>query len=234
MAAEPSIGWAPSDLFAAHSDLHEQTSSSVETSETVIMRDALGNVECEKLGLNTITEYSNSYGYCAGSPDIESALGTLLTTFGAVFSAKLPLQIVVNFASGEWATVDVTGHQHAENLHMAGATDTVNLTTGSGDLIPSSSGFGVPTWPGMTLGSDCAAVAATLTCTMEHVDTQDGAGDHFVGKNMTPKAELSLEFIGTPSVEALTGWTITSTGDSDAIDDPDARQITAHRYFDLT
>jgi hypothetical protein len=230
--ADATVGWEPSDLFGLGSDFHEQSSSSITSHESAMARDAQGNVQCEASGLNTTTEHQGSYHYCAASPDIEPALGGFLTTFGGIESSKVITQIAVNFSAGEYATVDVTGHNHAENAHTV--QDSADMTSGTGDLIPSPAGFGVPTWAGMTLGTNSTPVSAALTCTMEHLDRMDEGGDHFVGRNLTPKAELTLEFIGLPSVIALTGWTIDSEGPSDSIDDPDSYAITAHRYIDLT
>jgi len=230
--ADATVGWEPSDLFGVNADFNEQSSSSITTHESAMARDKDGNVECEASGLNTTTEHQVSYHYCATSPDILAAFGAFLTAFGQIESSKVITQITVNFSAGEYATVDITGHNHAENAHTS--QDSADMTSGSGDLIPSSAGFGVPTWAGMTLGANSTPVTATLTCTIEHLDRIDEAGNHFVGRNLTPKAELTLEFIGTPSVAALTGWTIDSEGPSDSIDDPDSYAITAHRYFDLS
>ena len=228
------IDWEASDIFGLGAQFKEQSSSSITTETNTQTRDALGNVVCETLGLNTTTEHANNFEYCneGGALDIFGDLLLFVSQFGQVQSTKVITQIVITFTNGEEATVDITGHNHAENTHtdqdFADLTD-VGLT---GDVVPAGAGFGVPLWVGQVLGS-ATPVSATVTFSMEHTDREGADGNHFVGRNMTPKAELTQEFIGTPSTALPTGWVRDTFGPSDSIDDPDAEALTAHRFFSI-
>ena len=190
------VGFEASDLWAAGANFHENSSSSILNETNAGMQDKSGNRECTTTGLNTVTEYSNDYGYCNATPDIKTDLSTLATKFGDVADSKKPVSLTINYTAGEYATVNITGHQHAENPHAAGFAE------GYADVsaaIPASSGFGVPTWTGQSTGSDCEFNSATLSFTCNHVDREGAAGDHFVGKSITFRAELTIEATGTPA-----------------------------------
>lgn len=225
-----------SDLFALGANFHEQGSSSPATRDAANVLDSVGNVQCENM-INARTDYTNSFAYCNAVPDIKTDLGTHLTTFGDVFDSKIITQLVINFPGpGQQATVDVTGHNHDDNAHATG------LLVGRADVsaaVPASSGLGVPNF-GLTLGVNATPVSATVTFTMNHVEREETTGDHWVGKNITPRAELSLEILGLPTSQTvaaiesdLTGWTVDTNGPSDANQDFDTFAITAHRHFDL-
>ncbi len=178
----------------------------------------------------------NPWSYCNATPDIKADFATFLTQFGDVQNSKIVTQIVINFTAGQYATGDVTGHNHDTNSHAAGIP--VGYTDAS-TAVPASAGFGVPDF-GLTLGTDASPTSATLTLTMDHRDTPGQDGEHWVGKNITPTVELTMEIEGIPTSQTaaaiesdLTGWTVDSFGPSDGNQAFDTYALSAHRYFDL-
>jgi hypothetical protein len=227
--AQPSVDWAPSDPFGLGANFHEQNSSSMLRYDSAHMLDAAGNVQCETGSLNGITDSEAEYDYCNATPAIGTDLGEVLTAFAQVAETKVMTEMTITFQAGQYAKVSCKGHQHSgANAHTT--TDAVDFSA----AVPASAGFGVPTWTGMTVGANATPVSATLTLSVEHVDRTGADGNHFTGKNLTPRAELVLEFIGTPTTVALTNWTIDEKGGGDANVDPDSYTVRAHRYFDLT
>jgi len=224
------VGFGASDLFALGANFHEQTSGSITNETNVFILDSNGNQECITTGLNTMTEYSNEFAYCNATPDIKTDLGTHATQFGDVFDSKKMTSMTISYNAGEYATVSIEGHSHAENDHSQGVAE------GYADVsaaIPASSGFGVPTWTGQTTGADCEFISATLTFSLNHVDREGAAGNHFVGKSVTVKAELTIEAIGTPTTALPTGWNTVSSGPSDNNQDFDTWTGTWEKWYDL-
>lgn len=223
------------DLFALASEFSEQSSSSIISSERSNIMDPSGNIECETI-TNEKTDYQNSYAYCNATPDIATDLSAALTEFGNVVSSKIVTELSITFEAGKYATVEIAGHNHTANAHAAG------ISIGYADVsaaVPAAAGFGVPTF-GVTVGSNATPIRASIRFSMNHIDKADTAGGHWVGKNTTPTAELSMEFEGMPTSQTraaletdLTGWTVDGCGPSDSNQDFDKFAVTAHRYFDL-
>ena len=224
------LGYGATDLWAAGANFHEQSSSSILQETNPFILDAAGNQECITTGLNTLTEYSTEYAYCNATPDIKTDLATLATQFGDVHDSKKMVAMTINYAAGEYATVSITGHEHADNPH----TVTVDGLADVSALIPASSGFGVPTWTGQTTGDDCEFVSATLSFSGNHVDVEGAAGNHFNGMILTVRAELTIEAIGTPTTPLPTGWYIVNQGPSDSNQAYDTWSGTWEKWVDLT
>ena len=226
------IGFQASDLFAAPANFHPQSSSSILNETIATMLDDEGNQQCSTGGLNSTTEYTNDFSYCNATPDIATDLNTLLTEFGNVFDSKKQTGMTVGFNAGEYATVSITGHQHTENAHNTGTTEGMADVSAGG--IPAGAGFGVPTFAGQVDGADASPVSATVTYGFNHVDREGEDGNHFVGKNITCRAELTVEWVGTPTTPEATGWETMSKGSNDANEDFDGYTYTAEKYYDLS
>lgn len=203
--ADASIDLQASNLFSLNSNFKTSTSGTSETSNNVTVMDELGNVSCER-NIFDITSYSQSAGYCGS--DFIGDLGTFLTEFGNVQGGKIVTGVTVNMTAGEYCTIDVEGHNHDQNAHAAG----LNIGYADvSDFMPHElteafnawNGFGVPDF-GVTVGSDASPASATVTFAMNHVDQMDEAGKHLVGKNITPRCELSMDFSGIPTSNTTT------------------------------
>jgi hypothetical protein len=157
-------------------------------------------VACQR-SVGTQTEYTQTANYCG--TDFVSDLGTFLTKFGDVQNSKIVTGLSVTLSAAGYVTVQVTGHNHAENAHAAGLTvgyaDVSNFFPHeTGEPFKSWDGFGVPTF-GVTVGDNASPSGASVTFSMNHIDTNDQNGDHLVGKNITPKCELKMDFEGIPT-----------------------------------
>jgi len=230
--ADKSVNLGGSNLFGAGAQLFAQTSSSIHTREMANMLDAAGNVECET-GISNMTTYENSFAYCKATPDIKTDLGTLLTKFGVVADSKAPTALTINFSAGEYATVDITGHNHDNNAHAWTTTEYADVSA----AVPASSGFGVPNF-GLTVGANSTPISASIAFSLNHIDENDAGGEHWVGTNTTFRAEMTLELLGLPTSQTvaaiesnLTGWTVDTNGGNDGNQELDKFTITAHRHF---
>ena len=226
--AEKTVGFGASDLFAMSANFHEQSSSSILNDTMATTRDALGNYECETSGLNSTTEYSNSFVYCGS--DLVSDLGTALTQFGDVFDSKKMTGLTINFTAGQQPTVEISGHQHAENAHEAGTPG--GYADISGALAGVSTGFGVPIITGQLEGTNATPASLTFTCACDHIDTEGEDGNHWVGKNIAFKVEMSETWTATPTTPLPTSWTQDSAGANDSNAEFDGYTFNAHIYFD--
>ena len=234
--ADKSVNLGGSDLFSlGATNFSPQTSESPHQRDAANIMDAVGNVECETM-INNRTEYTNNFAYCNAVPAIGTDLGTILTTFGAVADSKLVTAVTINFTSGAYATVDITGHNHDNNAHASSDAGVANVSS----AVPSGAGFGVPDY-GLTVGTDSTPISSTLSFSLNHIDEPDAAGEHLVGKNTTVRVEMSLELLGVPTsvtvaaIESdLTGWTVDTNGGADGNQQLDTFNITAHRHYDLT
>lgn len=199
--ADAVIDLQATNLFGLHASFNTQNSSIDQGSENPSTNDESGNVSCQRI-IGLINNLSQSATYCGS--DFVADFGTFLTQFGNVQNGALVTQITINMTAGDYATVEITGHQHVVNPHVAGLAvgyaDVSDFLPHDpvGEAFDGWDGFGVPDF-GVTVGADASPSSATVTFTMNHVDTNDENGDHLVGKNITPRCELSMDFEGTPT-----------------------------------
>ena len=221
---DKTVAMQASDLFAAHANFKEQSSSDDDLQDYSQVADANGDVGggCEDDGSNKRNEYSNQFGYCG--TDIVSDAGTLLTTFGEVADSKVITQIVISFTQTEQPTLAITGHNHDNNPHAAQENFDVS------SIIPGSTGgIGVPAIFADG-GSDSTPISATLTIALEHVDANDADNEHWVGNNRNCRVDAVIEYTGVPTL-TTTGWKVDSEVSGDSNSEFDTFAITAHKYF---
>lgn len=227
--ADAVVDLAASDLFSLGGNFHAQRSTTEHVQTSTPTLDSAGNEQCETM-VGGMTNYECEYEYCNAIPAIGTDLSTFLTAFGGVSNSKIVTRLEIGFSAGKNATVKITGHNHDANAHSTG-TGAANVSA----AVPSGAGFGVPTFTGVTLGTVSTPIEATLVFEMNHVDRDGSAGTHFVGKNITPKATVSVKYQGVPTTaQPMTDWTTDTYGSGDANTDFDTYTVTAHRWFDLT
>lgn len=237
--ADATIDLQASNLFSLHTNFKTSSSGTSVQSNNVTVMDESGNVSCET-NIFDITNYTQSAGYCGA--DFDTDAGTFLTQFGNVQGSKAVTGFTINASAGGYCTVDVEGHNHDENAHAAGLTigyaDMSTLV--SGIVGTSWNGFGVPNGAAIDLGTPATAspISMTLSLAMNHVDQIDEAGDHLVGKNITPRLELSYDFSGIPADDTVaeletalgTGWSVDSIDTNDSNSEFDSFSFTAHAH----
>jgi len=233
--AAPSNTMEATNLFGLGANFNPQTSNADLREDAANIMDATGNIECETM-VNERTEYSNSFAYCNGTPDIKTDLATLLTKFGDVHDSKKVDTLTINFEKGQYATVDIAGHNHTANAHVAGLPDGYCDASAA---LAAGLGFGVPDYS-ITMGDNASPISATLTLSGNHIDREGEDGNHWQGKTTTYRAELTMTIEGVPTditaaaIETdAVGWTVDSINATDGNQDFDGYVFTMHRHFDL-
>jgi len=203
--ADATIDLLATNLFGLNAAFKTtSSSSSIKTTNAQAM-DESGNVACQR-NTGEQTDYTQSAVYCG--TDFIGNLGTFLTQFGDVQSSKIVTGLTVNMSAGNYVTVEVTGHNHGALAHAAGLSvgyaDVSDFFPHElGEAFAAWDGYGVPDF-GVTLGDNASPSSASVSFTMNHVDTNDENGDHLVGKNITPRCELKMDFEGIPTSNTAT------------------------------
>lgn len=223
------------DHFGLGANFHPQSSSVATSEERKNILDENGNLECESM-VGPKSEYSTTYAYCNGTPDIKTDLGTILTSFGYVLSSGGATEnmfvtgLTINFNDGEYAEVSMTGVAYGDGTMPAAATGIVSDVS---TAVPASAGFGAPTLTGVTLGTDAAVSSVSISFSLNHIMATDGNGDFFVGQNITYEASADAEYTGVPSsYTTVTNWTTDSYTAADGNENFDTVSWSGHRNFD--
>lgn len=211
------------NLFNLGAYFHTRASTSTPFKTFNLVLGATGDRACSQ-EYDTGINYNQVAGYCNSSPNIVTDLGTFLTTLGAVQNSILPTSIQIEFAAGVAAIVTIDGHQHDTNPHTTGL-QTWNVS----DVIPASSGIGVPTL--ITVTGDVSPTRATVTFSFDHKDVPGATGVHFAGENITGKCTISIDYIGQPASVTAGDWLNIIQTNSDSNMDQDTANITAEQYF---
>ena len=189
--------------------------------------DANGNYLCSAT-YDTGDNFTMEADYCGGgSPDIVTALGTLLTTFGEVATAGPVLKLDATFAAGIQANVKLEGHQHDANPHLISTLRTADVS----GVIPASSGLGVPAL--ITVAGDVSPVNATVSFEMEHVDKPGATGVHFAGQNIRCRVSLSIDYEGQVTGVTAGDWLNIIVAKSNPNDDTPTSTLTAEQWIDV-
>lgn len=246
--SDASVDLIASNLFGLSANFTTSASSTSTPQSNVPVNDEVGNVSCQR-NISDIISYTQSASYCGS--DFVGDLATFLTEFGNFQTVGVLTGLSISLSASGYVTVDLTGHQHDENAHEAG------LAIGHADMsdffphevgesFENWDGFGVPDF-GVTVGADASPASASVSFSMNHVDQMGETGSHLVGKNLTPRAELSMDFVGIPTsntaalLEAdFDGNTnkmlvplVDSEDSSDSNSDFDTFAFTAHANTDL-
>jgi hypothetical protein len=149
------------------------------------------------------TEGTVTYRYNAETNISDDAS---LPLVGSTTNSYKVTEMKVDYSDTERPTVVFTIHNHTANGHDAdGATFTPTID------LPGT--FGCPELLTNSNSTTCAPKKASYTIKAEHVDVNDGDGDHLVGADYGGMETLSLDHVGTPSL-TTTGWVVTSTATS--------------------
>jgi len=189
--------------------------------------DASGNYLCSA-EYDSGDNFNQEADYCgAGSPNIVTALSTLLTTFGEVATSGVVTKLDVTFAAGIQAVVKVEGHQHDTNPHLINTLRTADVS----GVIPASSGLGVPSL--ITVTGSVSPVNATVSFEMEHVDKPGADGTHFAGQNMRCRVSLSIDYEGVASTPTAGDWLNIIIASTNPNDDTPTSTLTAEQFIDV-
>lgn len=263
------VDYQATNLHSLHANFKTQTSTTTEGSETPNVKDEKGNVACES-NIIDMTSYTQNAQYCgsdfmADFVDTSAAPVSFLENFGCTFNSKLVDSISIGMSTAGPCTVDISSHNHDTNAHDGGATPTGATRADAlalgiadvSDFLPHEvaeafagwDGFGIPDF-GIDMGTPATASPSNATVTFSfesHPDTNREDGKHLVGKNLTPKCELSMDFSGIPTsstktllnadfaanTNSMLGAITTDTDGNDSNSESDTMSITAHAFADL-
>lgn len=218
---------ASQNYFGLAASFGTKTSDTTEFQSFNPVFDADGNYLCSA-EYDTGDNFNQEADYCGGgSPDIVTALGTLLTTFGEVATSGVVTKLDVTFAAGIQASVKVEGHQHDTNPHVISTLRTADVS----GVIPASSGLGVPSL--ITVAGSVSPVNATVSFEMEHVDKPGADGIHFSGQNMRCRVSLSIDYEGVASTPTAGDWLNIIIASTNPNDDTPTSTLTAEQWIDV-
>ena len=199
------VNYEATNIFGLHANFNTAGSTTGTPLTNHQALDELGNVACQKNIADIIPYTQSGITYCGS--DLVGDLGTFLTQFGDVQNSILLTGLTINFTgAGGYATLDLVGHQHASNPHVAGLTVGYSdvsdfLPHEVGEAFVAWDGTGIPDF-GIDLGTPATASPSGGSVSFSfstHDDKMDTDGSHLVGKNITPICELSLDFEGIPA-----------------------------------
>ena len=230
--AEASLGYTASNLFDLPSQFNPQRSTTRVTRERDLNLSSIGDVACESDPFNITTTYTCDYEYCGTALVTDLAAHTnadLLTEFGNVRDSKLVDSGEFTFGNKIQPEISLAGHNHAVEPHLVDVQRNFDIS----GIIPDAGGVGVPAITGITVAATNAVHSAVFSVSHEHMDTEDGSGDHFSGENRTCLVSLTLSGVGPASGITVGGdWKIDEPEDEDGNTDPDAFSVTCHQYVD--
>lgn len=184
------ISYGAAASFGSQAGWAEQSSESNVVSDRSVAVNAKGDEVASDVH-NERTEVSTPYQ----AQDDDSAIPTVL---GAIVNSLDLTSIAVQTKAGEYATMTLTGHNHAANAHTACRSCTHGITL--------SASLGGVDFFGGTAGDNASVESSSLTISCEHTDIVDKDGDHLVGENRNGKAECEVVWNGVPSDVGGTGW----------------------------
>ena len=204
-----------------------KTSDTTEFKSFTPIFDANGNYLCSA-EWDSGDNYTQEADYCGGAlPDIVTALGTLLTTFGEFDTTAIWPKIDVTFSAGIQANVKLEGHQHDANPHLIATLQTADVS----GVIPAASGLGVPSL--ITVTGSVSPVNATVAFEMEHIDKAGADGTHFAGQNMRCRCSLSIDYEGVASAPTAGNWLNIIIASTNPNDDTPTSTLTAEQWLDV-
>jgi len=248
--AEPIIIIEASDLHLLGAGFHAHSSTTATPSNTVENMDKSGNIACART-IEDAIQYTQTASYCGN--DLVGDLGTFLTKFGSIQNAKKIDSLSITFNHTGYCEISINSHNHIVDPHLV-ANDLALGYADVSDMLPhavgesyeASDGFGIEDF-GITTGGSASPQSCTVSFSIDHADRQKPNGDHFAGKSITPRCDLSMTFEGVPTSNTkallsadflvLTGGLLTpviqdiTLGDSNT--DPDSFEFTAQSTPDL-
>jgi hypothetical protein len=198
---DKAVTFGATDGFGTIAGWELQSSSGQLGYDRATALNATGDNEAVQL-FNAKTEVSATYKCVSNTNTIPADLGAIVN--GYVLTG-----IDINTTAEDYATMTLTGHNHAANAHASGLrTCTHGITL--------AACFGATDFLGGTAGDagDAAAPqSGSISIKCDHVDENDATGGHFCGENHNAVIEAKTTWLGSPAVTAAKGWDVTSTPD---------------------
>lgn len=148
---------------------------------------------------------------------------------GALEGNYILTGININTSEGAFATMSLSGHNHAQNAHAAEPA----LRNAAHGLTVAKA-FGATDFLGGTAGDTASAISGSLNIQCDHNDQNDGDGDHLVGENCNFRVEAKTTWVGVPSVAAEAGWDVTITTTTDENTGFQKTEVSGIKKLDVT
>lgn len=189
--AEPTITFGAAQSFGTVTGWAEQSSDSAVNKDRAVALSRIGNEVASTL-YNQRTEVSTPYVCTSNTNTVPAIIGSLVNSLTLT-------EIQINTTNTGYATMTLTGHNHATNAHA----DTLQQAAHS---IAVAAAFGATDFLGGTAGSDAAVKSGNITISCDHTDVEDADGDHLIGNNHNGKIVAETVWTGVPSDTAASGW----------------------------
>ena len=130
-----------------------------------------------------------------------------LPKIGAILNGYHVDNFTLTYSQASFPTLSVSAHKHGNAAHDECRTYTPSITA------PAC--FGVPSEFGeFDCGDDVGMRSLSYSCQVNHVDENDGAGEHLAGDNYDGSETVSIDTTGITTITAPSGWTNDSSSES--------------------
>ncbi len=194
--ADKVISYGASEGFGAFDGWESHGTESNTTKTRAIATDDKGD-EVASVLHDERQEVSGDYECNNDTNEIPADIGDLVNNL-------ILTSMNISTAEGRAATMALSGHNHAENAHESSPA-----LRKAAHAITLAKCFGATDFMGGTAGDNASCIEGSVNITCEHVDQNDGDGNHLVGENYGAKIEARSVWAGVPSVVAEAGWDVT-------------------------
>lgn len=161
--------------------------------------NGIGNEVASKL-YNERTEVTQEF-----APASSTVAPTVPPTIGALLDEFILTGISISTSATGFVTMTLTGHQHANNAHE-------NTLQKVAHNITLSKSFGSQDFMSATPGADASLESSSVEITVQHIDVENGDGDHLVGENFDGRITFTQTWHGVPTTASGdAAITVTST-----------------------
>ena len=160
--------------------------------------NGIGNEVASQLH-NERTEVTQEF-----APASASVTPTVPATIGALLDEVILTGISLSTSATGFVSMTLTGHQHANNAHVDNLKKVAHGVTLSGS-------FGTTDFMGATPGANASLESSSCDITVQHIDVQNGDGNHLVGENFDGRIAYSQTWHGVPTTASSGSIDVTST-----------------------
>lgn len=222
------------DVFSLGANFKAQSTSNPDLQQTVNRgADADGHYVTSDES-DSRNAYSCSYLY------VGTDLGTdLVAKVGEVVNSIMIDTITISLGAQAQVRVDVAGHQHSDNPHVAavsGEFDGYDLDLTGADVLGATvqGAWDISATAGFNnSNADADLIGVTLTFSSTVYDGVGRDGNHWTGANRLGIVTKTEEWIGVP-VLSTTGWQVESKASTDSNADFDKQTVSASKALTAT
>ena len=216
--ADALVSLEASDVFGLGGSFIAQSASKSTDLAHAKMKKANGDYEKFSTTFDQIENISVVYKF-----NSDTGLGAALPEVGSVNNAYIVTGLDISTTFDDYPEITVTGHQHEANAHEAGNTYAIS------DAIQTimTGAVGAYDFAGEA-GDPVCTQSSTYSLTVNHIDDNCDAGDHWVGTNIEGMESITVNYIGNiTSSPAPAGFTLTNYSYDDSNEAHDVSSMSA-------